>query len=66
MKFLKAKHVSQQEKVEEGEKGDYGVFVCMFMKMLASGVPVETRESPRDTGFTYRNKMAEIIWNSRF
>ncbi|CAH1434169.1 unnamed protein product [Lactuca virosa] len=65
VKFVKAKHVPQQEQVEEGERGDCGVFVCMFMEMLASGVPVETRQSPRDTGFTYRNRMAEIIWNSR-
>ncbi|CAI9286148.1 unnamed protein product [Lactuca saligna] len=66
VKFVKAKHVPQQEKVEKGERGDCEVFVCMFMEMLASGVPVETRESPRGMGFTYHNRMAEIIWNSRF
>ncbi|CAH1442020.1 unnamed protein product [Lactuca virosa] len=57
VEFIKAKHVPQQEKVEEGERGDCGVFVCMFMEMLASGVPVETSQSPIDTRFSYRNRM---------
>ncbi|CAI9296569.1 unnamed protein product [Lactuca saligna] len=32
---------------------------------FVKGVPVETRQSPRDTGFTYRNRMTETIWKTK-
>ncbi|CAH1444101.1 unnamed protein product [Lactuca virosa] len=45
-------------------RGDYGVFICMFMEMIVSRVPVKIDKPHRDAGFLYRNRMTNIIWDT--
>ncbi|CAI9279643.1 unnamed protein product [Lactuca saligna] len=46
------------------ERGDCGVFVCMFMEMIIYGVLVEISRTSREAAFLYRNKMANVIWDT--
>ncbi|CAH1450686.1 unnamed protein product [Lactuca virosa] len=46
------------------DRGDCGVFVCMFMEMIVSGVPVKIDKLHRDAGFLYINRMTNIIWDT--
>ncbi|CAI9290805.1 unnamed protein product [Lactuca saligna] len=46
------------------ERGDWGVFVCMFMEMIVYGVPVAISRTSREAAFLYRNKMANVIWDT--
>ncbi|CAI9294834.1 unnamed protein product [Lactuca saligna] len=43
------------------DRRDYGIFVCMFMEMIVSEVPVKIDKPRRDAGFLYRNRMTNII-----
>ncbi|CAH1420894.1 unnamed protein product [Lactuca virosa] len=62
LEFVDVVDVPQQE--YSLDKGDCGVFVCMFMEMIVSGVPVKISTARRDAGFLYRNKMANVIWDT--
>ncbi|CAH1445602.1 unnamed protein product [Lactuca virosa] len=62
LEFVDVVDVSQQE--YSLDRGDCGVFVCMFMEMIVSGVPVKISTARRDAGFLYRNKMANVIWDT--
>ena len=61
--FVKAKNAPQQEK--DTIRGDCGVFLCMFMEMLASNVPLKLNQSNRESAIMYRSRMANIIWEMR-
>ena len=62
VEFVEADNPPQQQL--KTSRGDCGVFVCMFMEMLASGVPVAIDTDSREMAFRYRNRMLEIIWET--
>ncbi|CAH1418128.1 unnamed protein product [Lactuca virosa] len=62
MEFVETIDAPQKEYIEY--RGDCGVFVCMFMEMIISGVPVKIDKPRRDAGFLYRNRMKNIIWDT--
>ncbi|CAH1451488.1 unnamed protein product [Lactuca virosa] len=62
LEFVDTIDTPQKEYIED--RGDCGVFVCMFMEMIVSGVPVKIDKPRRDAGFLYRNRMTNIIWNT--
>ena len=58
IEFVEAENVPQQE----ADTGDCGVFTCLFMELLASGLPVQTHSSSREVGVSYRRRMLDILW----
>ncbi|CAH1413528.1 unnamed protein product [Lactuca virosa] len=52
----------QQEYIED--RGDCGVFICVFMEMNGSGVPMKIDKPRRDARFLYRNRMTNITWDT--
>ncbi|CAH1444969.1 unnamed protein product [Lactuca virosa] len=61
VEFIDIVDVPQQEYILD--RGDCGVFVCMFLEMIVSGVPVKIDKPCRDAEFLYRNRMTNIIWD---
>ncbi|CAH1442010.1 unnamed protein product [Lactuca virosa] len=59
VEFIDIVDAPQQEYILN--KGHCGVFVSMYMEMIASGVPVKSDKQCRDAGFLYRNRMTNII-----
>ncbi|CAH1453068.1 unnamed protein product [Lactuca virosa] len=62
IQFVDTIDAPHQEYIED--RGDCGVFVCIFMEMIVSGVQVKIVKLRRDAGFLYRNRMANIIWDT--
>ncbi|CAH1419186.1 unnamed protein product [Lactuca virosa] len=62
LEFVDVVDVPQQE--YSLDRGDCRVFVCMFMEMIVSGVPVKISTARRDAGFLYINKMTNVIWDT--
>ncbi|CAH1423301.1 unnamed protein product [Lactuca virosa] len=62
VEFVETIDVPQQEYIED--RGDCGVFVCIFMEMIVLGVPVRIDRPRRDAGFLYINGMTNIIWDT--
>ncbi|CAH1448363.1 unnamed protein product [Lactuca virosa] len=63
VEFIDIVDAPQQEYI--ANRGDCGVFVSMYMEMIASGVPVKSDKPCRDAGFLYRNRMTNIIWDTK-
>ncbi|CAH1417733.1 unnamed protein product [Lactuca virosa] len=63
VEFIDIVDAPQQEYITN--RGDCGVFVSMYMEMIASGVPVKSDKPCRDAGFLYRNRMTNIIWDTK-
>ncbi|CAH1430148.1 unnamed protein product [Lactuca virosa] len=63
VEFIDIVDATQQEDI--ANRGDFGVFVSMYMEMIASGVPVKSDKPCRDAGFLYRNRMTNIIWDTK-
>ncbi|CAH1442855.1 unnamed protein product [Lactuca virosa] len=63
VEFIDIVDAPQQEYI--ANRGDCGVFVSMYMEMIASGVPVKSDKSCRDARFLYRNRMTNIIWDTK-
>ncbi|CAH1425276.1 unnamed protein product [Lactuca virosa] len=63
VEFIDIVDAPQQEYITN--RGDCGVFVSMYMEMIASGVPVKSDKPCRDAGFLYRNRMKNIIWDTK-
>lgn len=62
MEFLEA-DVPQQN----GALGDCGVFLCMFMELLAwkdEEVAMEFPKDPKEGAHNFRHRMASIYWGS--
>ncbi|CAH1446568.1 unnamed protein product [Lactuca virosa] len=62
VEFVDTIDAPQQEYIED--RGDCGVFICMFMEMIVSGVPVKIDKPRRAARFLYRNRMTNIIWDT--
>ncbi|CAH1450566.1 unnamed protein product [Lactuca virosa] len=62
VEFVETIDVPQQKNIQD--KGDCGVFVCMFMEMIVSGIPVKIDKPRGEAGFLYRNRMTNIIWDT--
>ncbi|CAH1445919.1 unnamed protein product [Lactuca virosa] len=63
VEFIDIVDAPQQEYITN--RGDCGVFVSMYMEMIASGVPVKSDKPCRDARFLYRNRMTNIIWDTK-
>ncbi|CAI9299533.1 unnamed protein product [Lactuca saligna] len=63
VEFIDIVDTPQQEYIIN--RGDYGVFVSMYMEMIALGVPVNNDKPCRDAGFLYRNRITNIIWDTK-
>ena len=61
MEFVEAVDVPQQT----GGLGDCGVFVCMFLEMLASGLPVKLQQPALEAAVGFRSRMCQIFWATR-
>ncbi|CAH1450767.1 unnamed protein product [Lactuca virosa] len=62
VEFVDTIDAPQREYIQD--RGDCGVFVCMFMEMIVSGVPVKIDKPCKDAGFLYKNRMTNIIWDT--
>ncbi|CAH1444171.1 unnamed protein product [Lactuca virosa] len=63
VEFIDIVDAPQQEYIIN--RGDCGVFVSMYMEMIVLGVPVKSDKPCRDAGFLYRNRMTNIIWDTK-
>ncbi|CAI9277947.1 unnamed protein product [Lactuca saligna] len=63
VEFIDIVDAPQQEYI--ANRGDCVVFVSMYMEMIASGVPVKSDKPCRDAGFLYKNRMTNIIWDTK-
>ena len=61
MSFVEGENVPQQT----GPLGDCGIFLCMFMEKLASGLPLTLDKDAQQAAVAFRYRMARIFLVSR-